>query len=208
VEGYRACHDGAVFESPWPRGYPPPRNTWQFPPPLVPRRWKWAAVLAGLLGLTAGVAMTTLVVVVGNDDFPGVIDDASLTDTVASQCELMTRTVLSMPLDGTPERRADTIRDQNRAVTLMVRQIRAERAEEIRADRPAEEWLRDWDRLVDARAEWARELLSDPNASLELPVDGDGDDITERMDDVWAAESACEVPDAIASPGGESRSDA
>jgi hypothetical protein len=162
----------------------------------VPRRWKWVAVLAGLLGLAAGVAMTALVVVVGDDDFPGLIDDASLTDTVAS-----------MPLDGTPERRAATIRDQNRAVTLMVRQIRAERADEIRADRPAEAWLRDWDRLVDARADWARELLSDPNASLELPVDGDGDDITERMDDVWAAESACEVPDALASPGSESQSD-
>jgi hypothetical protein len=195
-----------VFESQGLPEYPPRRDTWQFPPPLVSSRWKWIAALAGILGLLAAGTMLTFVIVAGNQDFPGVIDDAGLTDTVESQCALMALTIRSMPLDGTPELRATTIVDQNRAIEVMVRGIRSERAEEIRADRPAELWLRDWERLVDARDAYARQLLRDPNASLDLPVDADGNDIVERMNDVWVGEPVCEVPDELAYPGAESRS--
>lgn len=195
-----------MFASQGPPEYPPRHDTWQFPPPMVPARWKWLAVLAGILGLLAAGTMLTFAIVVGSRDFPGVIDDEQLTDTVASECALMTLTVRSMPLGGTPESRAATIVDQNRAVEVMVLTIRSERTTEIRADRPAEEWLRDWERLVDARESYARELLRDPNASLELPLDADGDVIIERMNDVWIGEPICEVPDELASPGAESRS--
>jgi hypothetical protein len=195
-----------VFESPGPQEYPPPRDTWQFPPPLVSTRWKWVSVLAGLLGLAAAGAMIAFLVVAGTDDFPGVIDDERLIETVGTSCELMTRTVSSMPPSGTPEGRAATIIDQNRAVREMVEQIRSEREAQIRDDRPAEEWLRDWERLVETRRDYARELLRDPNASLEVPVDADGDDITERMDDVWGGESVCRVPDALTTSGRGGRS--
>ncbi|MET0468936.1 MAG: hypothetical protein ABWZ87_09350 [Aeromicrobium sp.] len=196
-----------MFEPPGSPEYPPRHDTWQFPPPPVPTRWKWVAVLAGLLGLVASGAMLTFVIVVGNEDFPGVIDDEKLTDTVAETCRLMTRTVASMPPVGTPEGRAATVADQNRAVEQMVRSIRSQRAAEIRDDRPAELWLRDWDRLIEARNDYARALLRDPNASLELPVDADGHDITERMDDVWVGDSACRVPEALTTSGSGNRSD-
>ena len=196
-----------MFEQPGQPPYPPHRTTWQFPPPPVPTRWKWLAVLAGLLGLIVASGLLTVAVVLGSDDLPGVIDDPRLTDTVALQCGLMIRTVESMPLDGSPERRAATIGDQNRAVEEMVEAIREDRSDEIRDDRPAEQWLRDWGRLVDARTEYARQLLDDPNASLDLPVDEDGDEIVERMDAVWLGAPACEVPDALTGSDSESRSD-
>jgi hypothetical protein len=195
-----------VFESPGLPSYPPRRDTWQFPPPPVRTRWKWLAVLAGLLGLVAAGGLLTVAIVLGNDDLPGVIDDPRLTDTVALQCGLMVRTVESMPADGSPERRAAIIKDQNRAVEQMVEAIREDRSDEIRDDRPAEQWLRDWTRLVDARSTYARQLLRDPNASLEVPVDEDGDEIVERMDDVWLGSPACEVPDVLAGSDSESRS--
>ena len=195
-----------MFESEGVPAYPPRHTTWQFPPPPVPTRWKWIAVLAGLLGLVGGGALLTTLIVLGDKDLPGVIDDERLTQTVALQCSLMTQTVESMPTDGSPERRAATIADQNRAIELMVEAIREDRADEIRDDRPAEQWLRDWGRLVEARESYARQLLRDPNASLDLPVDGDGDDITERMDDVWLSSSPCDVPDVLAQSGAGSRS--
>jgi hypothetical protein len=195
-----------VFESQGLPTYPPRRDTWQFPPPPVRTRWKWLAVLAGLLGLVAAGGLLTVAIVLGNDDLPGVIDDPRLTDTVALQCGLMVRTVESMPADGSPERRAAIIKDQNRAVEQMVEAIREDRSDEIRDDRPAEQWLRDWTRLVDARSTYARQLLRDPNASLEVPVDEDGDEIVERMDDVWLGSPACEVPDVLAGSDSESRS--
>jgi hypothetical protein len=180
--------------------YPPDRNTWQFPPPPVPRRYRWVAVLASLTGFAAAIAMLTVSIVVGTRDYPGVIDDKKLTGTIASACELMTRTVESMPVNGSPERRGATIGDQNRAVEKMLDTIRSRRPAEIRDDRPAEQWLRDWESLVEARKRLARELLRDPNTSLEVPLDPDGNEITERMNDVWANNSACEVPAALIDP--------
>jgi hypothetical protein len=196
-----------VFDADGKPAYPPRQDTWQFPPPPLQKRWKWLAVLATVLGVLAGSAMLTAVIVLADDDYPGLIDDERLTATVATQCGLMTATVESIPPGGTPERRAATIADQNRAIQRMVESIRARRTAEIRDDRPAEQWLQDWDRLVEARRQFARALQRDPNASLEVPVDDDGVEITQRMNDVWADDTACEVPEVLVTSDAESRSD-
>ena len=191
---------GPVFDAPGTPGYPPPRNTWEFPPPEVSRAWKWIAVLVGIGGLLAAGTLTTLLVVFATDDFAGFIEDEDLTDTISSQCVLMTLTVESLPITGSTPQQAAAITDQNRAVEIMVQAIRSAHPTKIREDDPAEQWLRDWERLVDARATYAEELLRDPGASLSVPTDADGNDITDRMDDVWLGESVCEVPDVLASP--------
>lgn len=189
-----------MFDAPGAPAYPPPRNTWEFPPPEVSTHWKWLAVVAGLLGVAAAGSLTVLLLVVGNDDFPGFIEDAELTDTIAEQCRLMTSTVESLPLSGSTPEQAEAITDQNRAIALMVESIRSDNDALIRADAPTEQWLRDWERLADARAVYARRLLRDPAATLSVPRDADGARITERMNGVWLGRTMCEVPQTLASP--------
>jgi len=189
---------GRVFDAPETPAYPPSHNTWEFPPPEVSSGWKWLAVLAGVVGLLVASALIAMLVVLTDQDFPGLIEDEDLTDTIASQCTLMTSTIESLPLTGSAPQQAATISDQNRAVSLMVQSIRRAHPQQIRADKPTEQWLRDWERLIDAREAYARELLRDPGASLEVPRDADGNDLTERMDGVWLGEPACEVPETFA----------
>lgn len=186
--------------------YPPERNTWEFPPPPTSGRWVWFAVLATLTGLALAGALVAVVVELGSGDLPGVIDDEQLLTTIAVECSLMTSTVDALPVYGTAQEQSDTIRDQDRAIRLMVDAIRTDAAAEIARDRPSEQWLDDWDRLVDSRERLARRLLRDPNASLTVPVDGDGDPVTERMDDVWLGDAACEVPVTIGSPDADALS--
>lgn len=189
-----------MFDEPGTPGYPPPRNTWEFPPPEVSPAWKWLAAFAGIGGLLVGGALTTLLIVLTGDDFPGFIEDEDLIDTISSQCVLMTLTVESLPITGSTPQQAAAISDQNRAVEIMVQSIRSAHPTKIRKDEPTEQWLRDWERLVDARAIYAEELLRDPSASLTVPTDADGDDITDRMDEVWLGDTACEVPNTLVSP--------
>lgn len=189
-----------MFDAPGTPAYPPPHDTWRFPPPEVPTRWKWIAVAVGVLALVVAVAMVATIVTHVEEDPAGFIDDQGLIKTVRSECELMNRTVDALPLTGGTQRQAATIADQDRAVEVMVRSIRAERAAEIRQDRPAEQWLRDWQRLVDARELYARQLLRNPRASLAVPLDDRGIEITVRMRDVWLGESECEVPSVLSFP--------
>ncbi len=195
-----------MFDSPGAPAYPPARNTWEFPPAELSKRWRWLAVLAGLVGLVTSVALIAVLVLYAGDDAPGFIEDEGLLDSIADECSLMTSTVESMPVSGSPQRQAATIADQSRAIELMVATIRADHPETVLNDQPAEQWLQDWERLVQARDDYALALLREPNASFEVPLDPDGDPITERMDDVWLGYSVCEVPEALTPAGTDSRS--
>jgi hypothetical protein len=187
-------HDDQV-----PSAYPPPRDAWQFPAPAVTPGWRWLAVLSAVAGLV--VSGVLVVAIAGSDsgDSLAFIDDDRLSSTIAEHCALMTSTVRSLPVTGTAQRRSDAIRDQDRAIRIMLTSIRDDAPDAIRADRPAARWLRDWDRLVGAREVLAAELLRDPNASLDVPVDADGRPVTERMDSVWRGDPLCAVPPAVAS---------
>ncbi|MCL8250580.1 hypothetical protein AERO_04225 [Aeromicrobium fastidiosum] len=186
--------------------YPPARNTWEFPPPPSSARWVWVAVLATLTGLVVAGGLVVVLARLGSGDLPGVIDDDELLTTIAIECSLMTSTVDMLPVYGTAQQQSETIRDQDRAVRLMVDAIRTEAAAAIARDRPSDQWLDDWESLVGARERLARRLLRDPNASLVVPVDGDGDPVTERMADVWLGDAACEVPPTIGSPDADALS--
>ncbi len=206
MERYPAWHDDTVPDATGGPAYPPDRTTWEFPPPPTSARWVWIAVLATLTGLVVAGGLVVVVARLGSGDLPGVIDDEALVTTIAVECSLMTSTVDALPVYGTAQQQSDTIRDQDRAVRLMVDAIRTDAAAEITRDRPAEQWLDDWDRLVAARERLARRLLRDPNASLAVPRDDDGDPVTERMDAVWIGDPACEVPTTIGSPDADALS--
>ncbi len=164
------------------------------------------AVLATVAGLVAAGALVAVVASAGSGDLPKVIEDDELITTIAVECSLMTSTVDMLPVYGTAQQQSDTIRDQDRAIRLMVDGIRSDAAAAIARDRPSEQWLDDWESLVVARERLARRLLREPNASLVVPVDGDGDPVTERMADVWLGDAACEVPTTIGSPDADALS--
>lgn len=200
MEGYPPWHDGAVFDSAGLPPYPPRHNAWQFPPPPVEKRWLWVAVLAAVAGLVAMVAMGTAAIVLGSRDFPGLIQDSDVTAVIADECELMRDTVDSLPVDGPVRQQVATLADQDRAVRIMLDDIRSDAGIDIRADRPTEAWLADWERLLLAREAYAARLVDGRPADLRIPVDEHGDEIQQRMNDVWAEGAACEVPPALLSP--------
>jgi hypothetical protein len=179
--------------------YPPERDAWQFPAPTVATGRRWLAAVAALAAVLVAGGLVVAIAHADSGDRPDVIDDDGLTRSIATHCALMTSTVGSLPVTGTAQRRSDAIRDQNRAIRIMLDSIRDDAPDAIRTDDPAERWLRDWDRLVGAREVLAGELLRDPNASLDVPVDANGDPVTRRMDDVWRDDPVCPVPPAVAS---------
>lgn len=197
-----------MFDSRGLPPYPPARNAWSYPPPPVDARWKWVAIGVSVVAAVIATGLVTVAVLVGADDYRGVIDDGDLTALIAEECQIMTTTVESMPVNGPPRRQARIIADQDEAVTTMVRRIRSQADDAIRLDQPAEAWLRDWEQLVAAREAYAGGILAGDEPDLRIPRDDDGDEIYLRMDDVWLNDpAACVVPAALLFPYPDTRSD-
>jgi hypothetical protein len=197
-----------VFDSRGLPDYPPPHNAWEFPPPPVSPRWKWAAIAAMVFGLIGGTTMLAVAISYGSSGMPGVIDNARLISVIEGECARMTSTVESMPIGGSPERQASTIADQNEAVDVMVSAIRDVGPDIIDSDPPTEEWLTDWERLINARESYAQKILDGSLPDLEIPNDERGKDIYVRMDDAFLVQTSCEVPDILINPYPDDQSDA
>ncbi|MRJ77007.1 hypothetical protein GEV29_10690 [Aeromicrobium sp. SMF47] len=180
--------------------YPPARDAWQFPPPPVHRRWKWVAISAGALALAAAVFLITAVVELEGRDAPGLIEDEELVSIIDRECELMSSTVASMPVTGTPREQGQTIIDQNLAISRMLSAIEGRAGDRIDADRPARMWLDDWTTLVDARNRYVLAELEDGSARFRVPRDPDGHPLPERMNDAFLDDGTCAVPKALLSP--------
>ncbi|MDX6277519.1 MAG: hypothetical protein QOJ72_1647 [Nocardioidaceae bacterium] len=174
--------------------YPPERNAWQFPPPPVSRRWFWVAIAVIVLSVAVGGGMAIAGVSVAAKDFPSVIEDHQLIDVITQECAVMTATVESMPVDGSPKQQAAILADQDQSVEQMVQAIRLVDPHVRAADKPTDQWLDDWDRLLDARKSYAVLVERGYRPSLRIPRDGDGDPIYRRMNDVWLTTTACRVP--------------
>ncbi len=153
-----------------------------------------------VFGLLGGATMLVVVITVGSTSAPGLIDDPDLISVIERECEQMTNSVEALPMHGTPRRQAQTIARQNVAVEDMVDDIRSVGSETLASDPPTNEWLADWDRLIDARESYATKILDGSFAQLDVPNDDRGNDIDLRMDDVFIGSSACEVPEALLNP--------
>jgi hypothetical protein len=180
--------------------YPPERNTWEYPPPPVSRRWFWVALLVIVVSvaLAAGLAVTG--VKVASKDFPSVIEDHQIVDVIAKECAVMTSTVESMPVAGSPRQQAAILADQDRAVGKMLQAIRLIDPGVRAADKPTDQWLHDWDRLLDARMSYGVLVARGYQPTLRIPRDADGDPIYKRMNDAWLTTTACRVPHVLLSP--------
>ncbi|WP_456697389.1 hypothetical protein [Aeromicrobium sp. P5_D10] len=189
-----------MFDSQGLPPYPPRQNAWQFPPPPIQKRWKWLAIAATALSAVVAILLTTTIIVLETRDAPGLIDDTDLTAIIDDACELMTTTVESMPVSGSPRQQAETIEDQDLAVTVMLTEIERGHGELIRADRPAQQWLDDWTRLLAARDRFRTELLRRGEATFVAPVDSSGNPLHQRMEDVWLGDAVCAVPPSLLWP--------
>ncbi|VXB32784.1 hypothetical protein [Aeromicrobium sp. 9AM] len=198
-----------MFDSRGLPSYPPAQNAWQFPPPPVSPRWRWVAIAAMVFSLIAGATMLTIAIAAGSASAPGLIDDSELISVIESECDQMTTTVESLPIHGSASRQAQSILEQNAAVIDMVRDIREEARNLLTSDPPSNEWLTDWDRLVEARKAYAQEiLLGGTAASFDIPTDEHGNEIDLRMNDAFLGAPACEVPSVLLEPYSDGGSDA
>ena len=190
-----------MFDSRGLPDYPPPYNAWQFPPPKVSSRWKWAAIGASVFGLVAGTTLLVVTIAVGSSGLEGVIDDPDLISVIETQCDKMTTTVEALPIHGTARRQGQSILRQNDAIRDMISGITATAGPELLADDPpSREWLADWSSLSEARETYAIALMDGEPATLELPMDDRGRDIYVRMDDAFLDGSTCRVPEVLVNP--------
>lgn len=180
--------------------YPPERNVWQFPPPPVSRRWFWVAILVVAGSVIAAIGLGVTAGVIASKDFPTVIENPKLLGLITQECAVMTSTVESTPVDGSPKEQAAALADQDQSVEQMVQAIRLVDPDVRAADKPTDQWLADWDRLVEAREQYAELVARGFQPQLRIPHDADGAPISERMNDVWLTNSKCSVPDDLLNP--------
>lgn len=180
--------------------YPPARNAWEFPPPPISRRWRWAPIAAVTLSAIAAAALIVSAVVIMNKDFPEMIEDGRIVSVIDRECDIMIETVKSMPITGSPAEQADVIADQDKAIANMLAEIRKLDNDVLKADPPTIAWLDDWDALIAAREGFAEQRRNGYETDLRIPRDAHGDRIHERMDAVWLTSPVCEVPEELLNP--------
>jgi hypothetical protein len=153
------------------------------------------------------VGLITTAAVLESDDASGLIENGPILATIDDECAVMTDQVDQLGSAGQPDDLAETIRDQNEAVTTMVEQIRLLPRAVLAQDRPTEAWLRDWDRLVTARESYAKALEAngEPAGRFEVPLDPDGLPIDLRMEDALL-DDVCRVPESLVDPDRRGRS--
>lgn len=188
----------ACVNQPPPVTYPPPVQRWRFAEPPVKRRWFWVAVIAGPVATVAMVVAFGAMIALDARDAPGLIDDPEVMSVVDTECRSMTSTVEGLPLEGDPGAQARRVLDQNSAVEQMVEAVRDLGEDVLSRDLPTAQWLEDWERLVEARAMFARDLATENRAALEVPRI-DGQRITERMDEATLL-IECVVPEELTEP--------
>ncbi len=143
--------------------------------------------MAVLIGLTCVLALVTMSAVglwaYANHDRLELIDRPEVVDVVDAGCTRLRVDLAANPVvrvAPAPERAA-SISAQDRAIRTFVDGVEAALDPQVRADdRPVDEWLGDWTRLVDAREKVAQALAHGATAKMVVPHDG-GRPITERM---------------------------
>ena len=160
------------------------------------RRWLWVAIGASAAATVAIVALVASLVVAGTSDLQASIDDPEIVDAIDAGCDTLAAGVEPVSVDGLAVDRPGRIEAQTSVVREVVASWRGLDADLRASDEPFDDWLDDWDRLVEARDAYLAELQSNPNALFTEP-EADGEPISERMDAVM---TGCPVPDTLLHP--------
>ena len=126
------------------------------PEPEVPDHRKGRRVTIVVLLLTGIVAAlwTFGPSVLGPRDDPTAIDSKPVRTTVASACTQLRADLAALPAGlGVPDR----AEAENRAAERLVARVRALGADALAHDVPVDQWLADWEQIVAARRQAARE---------------------------------------------------
>ncbi|MCM0676715.1 hypothetical protein NCC78_18795 [Micromonospora phytophila] len=113
------------------------------------------------------------------------IDTPEVAQAAEGACATMRARVVAeaVPSGVAAEVKVRSIRGQNAAVTDLVARVRGLGEKRLREDVPTATWLSDWEALVEAREQYARELSTGARPHFLLPT-ADGHPLTERMNSV------------------------
>ncbi|GAA1731556.1 hypothetical protein [Aeromicrobium alkaliterrae] len=175
--------------------YPPQHDAWRFPPPPVSRHWLWVAIGGGVVGTIALVAMITSLAIASTSDFPSTVDDPEILDAIDSGCATLQQ-VRSVEVDSLAIDRVARIEAQTAIVRDVLEGWLALDPDLRASDEPFDDWLGDWQLLVDARDAYVVELQRNPNATFDEP-EVDGELLVDRMDAVM---TGCSVPSTLVRP--------
>lgn len=176
--------------------YPPAQDAWRFAPPPVSRRWLWIAIGTSVASAVAVVGLIVVLIVAGGSDLPASIDEPEIIDAVDVGCNTLAAGVEPVSVDGLAVDRPARIEAQTSVVREVVASWRDLDADLRASDEPFDDWLDDWDRLIEARDAYVTELQNNPNALFEEP-EVDGEPIVDRMDAVM---TGCPVPETLLNP--------
>jgi len=136
-----------------------------------------------LAGLAASIIFYARVSGEAHDVFA--LDDDVVRGAAASAC-----LAVSQALDQAGPDRVRRIAEGNVAIGGLVDAMEALGEPRLEEDRPAIDWIRDWEALAEARAEYSKVLVAGGDEPFLSPQTDDGYPITTRM--VEVAPEQCE----------------
>ena len=158
---------------------------------MASRRTALLLVAAAVATVGVYVAMFSLST---TDDRPDTLDVGPVPAAASSACARLRADLDALPPlagDAPAAVRAERLLAQDRAVRLLVEQVRAVGPQALAADEPAVQWLSDWEALAQAQRTHATSGAGGP---FTPPVQ-DGRPISDRMGRVGVP--ACVVPRAL-----------
>lgn len=191
------ARDGAWDDGAVPDLMQPPEEVWRYAPPPMHRGARWLAVLAPAVAVALIIGSVLWLQRSAAEDTEGRLDSPVVTSTVAGACTIMTNTVLGQRVEGPPRLKAAILADQNLAVRQMIGAISTLDDSVRLRDQPLDAWLADWNTLLTAREQYARQVAGGADGALRVPT-VDGRPITERMD--AAGGTVCPVPEILLDP--------
>lgn len=121
------------------------------------------------------------------------IERNDVVDQAERACGAMARDLRSLGSDRLSDSGAlaARIREENASAERFVAKVREVGRDALADDVPADQWLSDWERIVEVRATYADRLETSPAVDPpDVPTEA-GRPITQRMNDVGVA---CAVP--------------
>lgn len=159
-------------------------------------RWATALAVVGALALPFVLLGSFILYAKTSGDAHDVLslDDVAIRDAASNACAALVPVLTS---EGTS--RIDAIRAGNQAIEDLVVSMNALGHERLAADRPALDWIVDWESLATERKAFADRLEAGSTSPFEVPMTDDGYPITKRMKNVAPFECTDAV-DAAAGP--------